>query len=966
MSAGRPVVEAVLAAPTLPERLAAVRGMGLDQHAGIEGLLDAAAELAAGDPRRGRDLAQVCVAAAATGPATTDLVPRAQYLLAQATARDGRLEEAVELIETARRGWAEQGDQLGALRTAVGRMNVLNALGRHDDALATGKEVLAQLDRIDSSGPLPVPDARTELRAMVHQNLGTTHGHTGTWTELIAETRTARLLFDRLGYADRTAALDENLGIALGQLGRVDEALEVLARAVAVFRREGDTLAHGRCLIESGRARVLRGEYGIALDVFDEAADVLDPLGPLPDRDWLTVSRADAHLALGLFDAADAGYGDAETAFRAAGLDHDLAHTLTGRGAALVQAARPAEAEWLLDEAARLWQAAGNAPMLSATLLELADLRDRADDRAAARALTGRSLAVLDGDRWPVEEFHARLRMSDLLQPDLDAALGELDAAQRLPDALRLPQLRYRLDERLGVLRLRQGRAEEGVRLLERAAAAVEEMRGALPRESMRASFLRDRVGAHTALVGHWLDRGDAESLGRAFEVAERVKSRSLVDLMRGSVSARIASADEDPLVRRLRGLQAELDAVYGSLLAGDADEPPGSRRSRAGLLGERAEELERQIDRLRLEIPVEEPGVEHRGPVLPMLRSSVSPGVTVLAYHVTGHEVAVFVEFGGRLSVARSISTVPRVELLLDRLSAQWMRFRAGAGLAGRHADRLQVSTQRVLAELYDELVRPVEALLDRGRHAGPVRLAVVPHGVLHRVPFHALHDGTGHLLERAELSYAPSATALALMRPPEVRSGPALVMGVPAPDIPAVRDEVTAVAAALPGATVHLGEHATVDALRAAAPGAGVVHLACHGLFRPENPTFSAVQLHDRWLTAADAMTLDLQGALVTLSACESGAGRAAGGGDEVIGLTRAFLGAGASAVLVSMWLAEDAPTAELMAAVYRGLRRGLAGPSALRATQLDLATRHPHPYHWAPFVYVGRPSTHQEEQP
>lgn len=960
-------VDAVLAPATLPERLAVLRSAGLDDPAGIEDLLDAAAELAAGDPRRGRELAQVCVSASTSGgSAAGALVPRAQYLLAQASARDGRLEEAVELIEAARQGWAARGDQLGALRTAVGRMNVLNALGRHRDALTTGTEVLAALDRIGSAPAPPVPAAHVELRAMVHQNLGTTHGHTGAWTELIAESRTARTLFERLGSADRTAALDENVGIALVHVGRVDEALDTFEHVVAVFRREGDALAHGRCLIESGRARALRGEYGAALATFDEAAAVLEPLGPLPDRDWLTVSRADAHLSLGLLDAALSGYDAAEPAFRAAGLDYDLALTRTGQGAALVRAGRPDEAERVLGEAGRLWESAGNAPMLSVTLLEIADLRARTGDAAGAMRFARRSLATVGGGRWPVEELHARLRIADLLAPDLDAAERELAAAARLEDALVLPQLRYRLDERLGVLRLRQGRSAEGVRLLERAAAAVEDLRGALPRESMRASFLRDRVDAHTALVGHWLDRGDAASLARAFEGAERVKSRSLVDLMRGSVSARMAAADDDPLMRRLTALRADLDAVYGSLLAGDPDDTPDGTRPRSAVLRERADDLERQIDRLRLDIPVTEPrqaGPHPAGPVLPLLRSAVAVDVTVLAYHVLGDEVSVFVESGGRLSAVRAVSTVPRVELLLDRLAAQWTRFRAGAGLAGRHAERLLLTTQRLLGALYDELVRPVATQLRPGR--GPARVAVVPHGVLHRVPFHALHDGERYLLEGAELSYAPSATALSLMRRPGPLDRPALVLGVPAPDIPAVRGEVAAVADALPGVVVLIGERATVAALRARAPDAGVVHLACHGLFRPDNPMFSAVRLHDRWLTAGDAMDLDLRGSLVTLSACESGAGRAAGGGDEVIGLPRAFLAAGAAAVLVSLWLVEDGPAAALMGAVYRGLRAGLAGPTALRAAQLAVAAEHPHPYHWAPFVYVGRPSTHQEEQ-
>lgn len=171
---------------------------------------------------------------------------------------------------------------------------------------------------------------------------------------------------------------------------------------------------------------------------------------------------------------------------------------------------------------------------------------------------------------------------------------------------------------------------------------------------------------------------------------------------------------------------------------------------------------------------------------------------------------------------------------------------------------------------------------------------------------------------------------------------------------------------AATLPGARILLDERATAAALREQAPGCSVVHVACHGLFRPENPMFSALRLHDGWLTAADALQLDLRGALVVLSGCETGASRVVGGGDEAIGLPRAFLGAGADAVLVSLWLAQDDTTAALMQHWYAGVRDGQSAAAALRSAQLALTHEHPHPYHWAPFVLVGSPSPFPEVAP
>ena len=182
------------------------------------------------------------------------------------------------------------------------------------------------------------------------------------------------------------------------------------------------------------------------------------------------------------------------------------------------------------------------------------------------------------------------------------------------------------------------------------------------------------------------------------------------------------------------------------------------------------------------------------------------------------------------------------------------------------------------------------------------------------------------------------------------------ALVIGVPDVGIPYVTQEAETVAALLPGARLLQGQEATMPALRAAAPGRDLLHLACHGLFRSDNPLFSALRLGDGWLTVAEAAELEIDAGLVTLSACESGRSRVVEG-DELLGLTRAFLGGGAASLVVSLWLVNDESTARLMGKFYRCLQAGQSKVAALRAAQRALLTTQPHPYYWAPFVLVGQ---------
>jgi CHAT domain-containing protein len=266
------------------------------------------------------------------------------------------------------------------------------------------------------------------------------------------------------------------------------------------------------------------------------------------------------------------------------------------------------------------------------------------------------------------------------------------------------------------------------------------------------------------------------------------------------------------------------------------------------------------------------------------------------------------------------------------------------------------------VLSSLYGELIEPLEPLLDEavdptsdGTGASR-KLVIVPHGLLHRVPFHALFDGGSYLLERFEVSYAPSAKVYSLCEK-RIPQGfdKTLVLSVADPSIPAVTEEAQAVVRHLPAAELLSDRQATVEALRSKAPGCGILHLACHGMFRVDNPMFSALKLYDGWLAASDVIRLDLAGALVTLSACESGRNEVFAG-DELMGLTRAFLGAGATTLVASLWLVQDETTAELMAMWYEHLRKGVGRAAALRNAQLALKERWSHPYYWAPFVLIG----------
>ncbi len=250
----------------------------------------------------------------------------------------------------------------------------------------------------------------------------------------------------------------------------------------------------------------------------------------------------------------------------------------------------------------------------------------------------------------------------------------------------------------------------------------------------------------------------------------------------------------------------------------------------------------------------------------------------------------------------------------------------------------------------LYDLLVRPLASLLSG------TKLVFVPAGVIHYVPFHALHDGEKYLVETYETVYAPSAavwTALAAKRVRKPKSS--LVMGYADERIPQAEREARELGRALPNSDVHTGKKATFEAFTANAARYDLIHLACHGQFRPDNPMFSSLHLADGWVTVQDICARRIKASLVTLSACETGISKIAAG-DELLGLVRGFLSAGAASLVVSLWTVNDYATLTLMRQFYSCLTSGHSAASALRIAQLQLIRRGEHPYLWSPFIAIG----------
>jgi CHAT domain-containing protein len=182
--------------------------------------------------------------------------------------------------------------------------------------------------------------------------------------------------------------------------------------------------------------------------------------------------------------------------------------------------------------------------------------------------------------------------------------------------------------------------------------------------------------------------------------------------------------------------------------------------------------------------------------------------------------------------------------------------------------------------------------------------------------------------------------------------------VLGVSDQAAPSIADEVEAIGRMLPEARVFTGAEASRAVLEQQGASSRFIHIATHGFFRQDNPMFSGIRLGDAVLSLYDLYHLSLPAELVTLSGCATGMSVVAAG-DELLGLVRGLLGAGACSVLLTLWDVHDHSTAEFMKSFYTNLLRGADKDQAVRQAMLDLRASYPHPYHWAPFSLIGKTS-------
>jgi len=778
-------------------------------------------------------------------------------------------------------------------------------------------------------------------------NIGGVYLLLGKFREALPYYQQALAISERLGLKPASSDDLGNIALCLAGSGDVDGALISFDRALEVahkadlVKEEADwRKGKGTTLVGLGRFDAALREYALAEQVYEHAGLKRELIEALIDTGRVDQLLGDGNAAGLRFQRAlqlarQIAYGSGETA------------SLIALGDLERHSKRYNQAELYFLPALQQARSAGNQGTAASALIQRAmnDIDRNSYDSALQNALEASELTEHNGDLPSLALARYALAEVRRSQGQHKLAFEQYSAAQALQEQLRDPELGWRILYGRGQALAAQEKNEDAVASYKAAIQTIEATRSGIVEERYRAGYIEDRYQVYVALVELLLKLNQP---GDAFFYSEKLRARAYFDHL-GKRNPEVS----DPAVRqRVQELGEQIHVLRRALeeeyaLPQNQKRGPAVQAFSAELtLAER--DYETLLDAAR--VAESNVGRGSSIPSVPEIQSHLSEHAAVVEYVVGGQTVSILVVrsnsvIGRRVPITyESLSS--RTELLRDLIS-------------GRRPE--WVEPARGLRRLL------VDPLKSAGDLAGIRQLLIVPDSVLNYVPFAALPVGPQRFLgDEFTLAYLPAAAALAS---DSKAGGKALLAMAPSgTHLPNALAEVRGIGHIFgPTSRVVTGKEATKTLFKEIAGDYDYLHLATHGSLNRNAPSLSVLELEpdsqsDGRLELYEIAGMKLRARLITLSACESGLGKGyfteTPGGDEFVGLTRAFLGAGGRNVLASLWSVNDESTRDLMIRFYR-LLLSSGGAEALAVAQQQLRRTDPryrHPYYWAAFVMAG----------
>ncbi|MDD2686800.1 MAG: CHAT domain-containing protein [Gallionella sp.] len=499
-----------------------------------------------------------------------------------------------------------------------------------------------------------------------------------------------------------------------------------------------------------------------------------------------------------------------------------------------------------------------------------------------------------------------------------------------------------------------EGKLDDAVRYYTSAIDEIELQRSTINSEGARIGFFGDKQAVYQSLVRLLIQADKAEE---AFLITERSKARALVDMFANKQDFRVAPADSDKIRLALAQQQSadSLSIFKGDLPTATRSLPktgePATTESAKADASAAADHIRNLKHESAQSIAALPPELASLVSVTPIKTSEILQNLpndeTIVSYYYDKNNLYAFL-------VDRK--NIKSIKLQRDGLEIEIEAFRqALQATDANYNDKAQALHTRLIAPLAAEVKT--------------AKLIIAPHGALHYLPFAALFDGKSYLIDRYQLTFLPSASTIKFIGKShtEDKVGNILVLGNPnlgdsRYNLAYAEQEAKSIGAIFPKSLVLLGNKASKQNLNEHGAGFKYLHFAMHGKFNSDNPLGSALMLATNsvdnekdQLTVSELYSMKLDADMVTLSACETGLGKVSNG-DDVVGLVRGFLYAGANHVISTLWEIDDQATETLMVNFYRDVKAGKSKAGSLRNAQIALRNKYPNPRYWAAFQMTG----------
>lgn len=801
-----------------------------------------------------------------------------------------------------------------------------------------------------------------KLESSALGNLSTVYSYQGDYPQAIEYAELAVGINREIGRKIGESSNLGNLGLLHVELGNYANALEYLSRALSIAEEVEDQYLQGIWRNGLGAIHSALGDQARALSHFEAALNISREIADKLHEGQCLANIGSTYWELGDTTKSINYFQQAMKLFVETGDRSNEGLTYANLAYAYIHIANYKESQQFIEQSLKVFQEIGNKYGESNAYNSLGLLRLKLKQYPQAIISHQKALVIAE----------------------------EIRASQHIWEA------------KFGLARAceQQGNFTEALTQYTQAINTVETVRGQIPLEEQKAGFLESKLEIYNKLI-HLLfamnqKEPDKRFDAKAFHYAERAKARALLDIL-SEAKIQIREGIAPDLLVRQKEIFRNIAKIQTK---------PRSTELTGGERKELSDELkveEENLEGLRLELRQKNPAyadLEYPEPLslLDVQQKVLGKNDLLLEYSLgdeNSYLWAITRENSYIFQLPNQKEITQKVESYLKMISK---------------GPRSNFETLGIA--LFDILLKPANKVLKTKPN-----LIIIPDGILHYLPFEAMishleKNEPHYLIESKNISYAPSASVLEFIKnqmPAQTNKRELLAFGDPifgdetatakrevfAPDttsvdtltveiterglyeergfkfsrLPHTAKEIEKIAAHIPidKKQTYLRAEAKEERAKAAQLSHyRIMHFATHATLDEQKPGRSAIVLtldndptEDGFLQMNEIFNLKLDADLVVLSACQTGRGKLLRG-EGVIGMTRAFMYAGARSLLVSLWPVIDESTANFMANFYSYMRQGQAKNEALRRAKLDWikGEKRPlrHPYYWAPFVLMG----------